>query len=58
MIGQATGHRRGTSPSPELGFTQFVMGKTEIVRAANQGHARVQSLQARSCVPTFAGQAC
>ncbi len=48
MIGQATGHRRGTSPSKVAGFTQFVMGPTEIVRAANQVHARVQRLQARS----------
>ncbi len=39
-----------------LGLTQFVMGQTEIVGAANQVHARVQSVQARSCVPTFARQ--
>jgi hypothetical protein len=57
MIGQATGHRRSTSPSPVFGFTQFLMGTTEIVRAAKQVHSRVQSLYARSCVPTFAGQA-
>jgi len=56
MIGQATGHGRGTSPSPLLGLTQFVMRHTEIVGAANQVHARVQSVQARSCVPTFARQ--
>ncbi len=35
-----------------------MMRQTEIVGAANQIHARMQSLQARSCVPTFAGQAC
>jgi len=34
------------------------MGETEIVRAANQVHPRVQGVQARSSVPTFAGQAC
>jgi len=34
------------------------MRHTEIVRAANQVHARVQRFQARSGVPTFAGQAC
>ena len=56
MIGQATGHRRGTSTSPLLGLPQLVMGHTEIVGAANQVHARVQSVQARSCVPTFARQ--
>ena len=33
------------------------MRHTEIVGAANQVHARVQSLQARSRVPTLAGQA-
>src|SRR5258706_251134 len=58
MIGQATGHGRGTSPSPVFGLTQFLMGHTEIVGAANQVHPRVQSLQARSRVPTLAGQAC
>jgi hypothetical protein len=40
------------------GFGEFLMRHTEIVRAANQVHARVQRLQARSGVPTFAGQAC
>ena len=39
-------------------FTQFLMGNTEIVGTANQVHARVQRVQARSGVPTFAGQAC
>ena len=57
MIGQATGHRRGTSRSPVFGFTQFLMDKAEIVRAANQVHPHVQSLHARSRVPTLACQA-
>ena len=57
MISQAAGHCRSTSPSPMLGFTHFLMCTTEIVGAANQVHARVQSLQARSRVPTLAGQA-
>ena len=58
MIGQATGHRRGTGSSPVFGFGEFLMGETEIVRAANQVHPRVQAVQACSSVPTFAGQAC
>jgi hypothetical protein len=58
MIGQATGHRRGTSLSKVAGFAQFLMGTTEIVRAANQVHPRVQSLQARSRVPTLPCEAC
>ncbi len=41
-----------------LGFPQFVMRHTEIVGAANQVHARVQRVQARSRMPTFARQAC
>jgi len=57
MIGQATGHRGGTSHAPVLGLTQFMMHKTEIVRAANQVHPGVQSLQARSRVPTPTCQA-
>ncbi len=57
MISQATGHRRGTSPSPVFGLTQFLMGPTEIVGAPNQVHPRVQSLYARSGMPTLAGQA-
>ena len=57
MISQATGHGRSTSPSPLLGLTQLVMRHTEIVRAANQVHSCVQSLHARSCVPTLARQA-
>ncbi len=57
MIGQATGHGRSTSPSPVFGFPQFLMGHTEIVGAANEVHPHVQSLQARSRVPTLAGQA-
>ena len=40
-----------------FGFTQFLMGKAEIVGAANQVQACVQSLHARSCVPTLARQA-
>jgi hypothetical protein len=40
-----------------FGFTQFLMDKAEIVRAANQVHSRVQSLQTRSRVPTLACQA-
>lgn len=39
------------------GFAQFVMRHTEIGGAANQVPARVQPLQARSRVPTLAGQA-
>ena len=57
MIGQAAGHSRSTSHSEVAGFTQFLMGKTEIVRAANQVHPSVQSLHARSRVPTLACQA-
>ena len=57
MIGQATSHRGGTSPSPMFGFTQFLMGQTEIVGAANQVHPRVQCLYARSRMPTLACQA-
>ncbi len=57
MIGQATGHRRRTIPSPMLGFREFLMRPTEIVRAANQVHSRVQRLQARSCMPTLTGEA-
>ena len=58
MIGQATGHRRGTRLSQVAGFAQFLMSPTEIVRAANQVHAGVQRLQARSRVPTLASEAC
>jgi hypothetical protein len=57
MIGQAAGHCRSTSHSPVFGFTQFLMGQTEIVRATNQVHSRVQSLYARSRVPTLPCQA-
>src|SRR5271157_727323 len=57
MIGQAAGHCRSTSPSPVFGLTQFLMGTTESVGAANQVHARVQRLHARSRVPTLACQA-
>ena len=39
------------------GFEEFLMRHTEIARAANQVHARVQRLQARSGVSTCAGQA-
>jgi len=58
MIGQATGHRRSTSFSKVAGFAHFLMGQTEMVRATNQVHPSVQSLQARSRVPTLAGEAC
>ena len=57
MIGQATGHRRGTSHSPVLGFTRFLMSKTEIVGAANEIHPGVQSRHARSRMPTLPCQA-
>ncbi len=56
MIGQATSHCRSTSHCPVFGFTQLLMDKTEIVGAANQVHPRVQSLYARSRVPTLACQ--
>ena len=52
MIGQASGLSLGTSHAPVLGLTQFMMHTTEIVRAANQVHPGVQSLQAQSRVPT------
>ena len=58
MIGQATGHRRCASHSPVPGLTQFVMRETEIVRAANQVHPGLQSLDARSRVPALPAQAC
>jgi hypothetical protein len=58
MIRQATSHSGSTSRSPMFGFTQLLVGHAEIVRTANQVHARMQRLQARSGVPTFAGQAC
>src|SRR6266699_1281037 len=54
MIRQPTGHGRGAGMSDMLGFGEFVMGPTEIVGAANQVHAAVQPLQARSRVPTLA----
>ncbi len=38
-------------------FTQRLMGHAKIVGTANQVHAGVQRLEARSRVPTFAGQA-
>src|SRR5205823_9039760 len=57
MISQATGHRRGTSHCPMLGFAQFMMRKTEIVGASNQVHARFQRLEATSSMTRFAGQA-
>src|SRR5258708_14365651 len=57
MVCQATGHRRGTGPSPVFGFAQFLMGTIEIVRATNQIHPRVQRLDARSRVPTLACEA-
>jgi hypothetical protein len=57
MIGQATSHRRGTSHAPVFGLTQFLMGQTEMVGAANQVHPGVQSLYARSRMSTLPCQA-
>jgi hypothetical protein len=57
MIGQSAGHRRSTWLAPLFLFGEFLMDDTKIVRAANQVHPRVQSLQTGSGVPTFARQA-
>ncbi len=40
-----------------LCLAQFLMNDTEIVGTANQVHAAMQRLQARSCVPALARQA-
>ncbi len=56
MIGQPLAIA-GVQALPQCLAFQFLMGNTEIVGAANQVHARVQSLQARGGVPTLAGQA-
>ena len=43
--------------SDVLGFAELLMGPTEIVGAANQGHPAVQRLDARSRMPTLAREA-
>lgn len=58
MIGESAGHRRSASHGPVFCFREFLMSHTEIVGAANQVHSRVQRVQPRSGVPTFARQSC
>src|SRR5713101_1455588 len=57
MIGQATGHRGGTSHSPMGGFAQLMMRQTEIVGASDQIHPRLKGSEAMSSMTRFAGQA-
>src|SRR5260370_31822567 len=38
MIGQATGHRGGTSHSPMVGFAQLMMGHNELLEASEHIH--------------------
>src|SRR5512135_2859908 len=57
MIGQAPGHRGGTSHSPMVGFAQLMMRKTEIVGASDQIHPRLKRSEATSSMTRLAGQA-
>src|SRR5260370_4056425 len=56
MISEFGSHGRRTRISSVLRLAQFVMRKAEVVRAANQVHPCVQSLDAAGPMPTVACQ--
>ncbi len=57
VVSQPARHRRRACHAPLFRLREFLMDDTEIVGTANQVHACVQSMQARSGVPTLAGHA-
>jgi len=58
MISHSCRHRRSTRILPMLCFGEFMMRKTEIVRASNQIHSAFQSVQTASGMTTVARERC